>query len=56
MFVCESCGEQVPSGVKQHKKVIQTRKKVYTNGKKVTTGYETVREIGVCPKCSCGGK
>ena len=57
MFRCDKCKKITKPGEKQHKKVIQTRKKEYHNedkwgNDKVSVGYETVKEINLCEKCA----
>ena len=63
MFKCECCNKQISAGIPSQLFPIETRKKVYPPryGKKGSqshvlmdaggTGYETVREIQVCPDC-----
>lgn len=56
MFKCEICGKITKPGDKQHKKVIETRKKIYHNPDKyghdiISEGDEIVKEISVCEKC-----
>ena len=57
MFKCDKCKRITKAGEKQHKKVVETREKVYINidkyGKeKRTTGTEIVKEINVCERCA----
>lgn len=57
MFKCEKCGRTTRTGEKQHKKVIETREKNYTNldtygNKKTSKGWEIVKEINICEKCN----
>lgn len=49
MYKCEQCGRIIVKGVKQFKKVVQTREKRYPTGH---TGHETVKELNVCPDCN----
>lgn len=57
MFRCEMCGNITQSGEKQHKKVVETRNRVYhyldKYGKEKTSkGTEIVKEIKICEKCA----
>ena len=54
MYNCAECNKLSQPGEKLNRKVIQTRKKDYFDdkGKQVGSGFEIVREIGVCTKCS----
>lgn len=60
-YNCQACGKPQPAGVKQTKHVAETRQREYENivrpldGRPFTTtgqGFETVKEIAVCPSCS----
>jgi len=59
MYICKICGTSSNPGEKQTLKVVKTRPTSYKhmkviNRKKVeivTRGYETVKEIPVCPRC-----
>ena len=63
MFRCENkhCGKVVPARTPANMVTIETREKTYenpvfnhgkpTNKTCITTGFETVREIKVCPNC-----
>ena len=57
MFKCEKCGKTTRAGEKQHKKVVETREKTYTNldiygNKKTSKGWEIVKEMNICEECS----
>ena len=56
MFKCEKCGRITEPGEKQHKKVIETREKIYKNEDKhgnikTSKGTEIVKEINICEEC-----
>lgn len=54
MYVCAICDKVSSPNEKLNKVVTQTRKKEYFDdkGKKIGSGFETIKEIGVCTKCS----
>ena len=68
MYKCEKCQNVVPAKTKAHRVVIETRKKRYPKRERANKikedgkvkhiddpggmGYETVREIIVCPDCA----
>ena len=57
MFNCESCGRTTEPREPEHKRVVKTREKEYTNrlpkGRVVRSrGHETVREISVGDCCA----
>ncbi len=57
-FKCEVCRETQNHGVKANKQVVEIRKVTYPTVKKkdgnivIPEGFETVRELDVCPECS----
>lgn len=48
MFKCEWCNRQTESREKQHKKIIKSRPKQYSDG---GTGWEIAEEVNVCGDC-----
>ena len=58
MFICAECNKSSSPGEKLNRLVVQTRKKEYHNEKtkvpekKITYGFETVKEIGLCGYCA----
>lgn len=68
MYRCENCQNVVPPNTKAHRVVIETRLKRYPRRERANKikedgkirhiadpggiGYETVREITVCPECA----
>jgi len=56
MYKCDLCKRSVKPNIKMERVVIETRPKTYPpvsrDGKYYyPKGYETVREIAVCPEC-----
>ncbi len=56
MFKCEKCERITRPGEKQHKKVVETREKIYKNEDKhgnikTSKGAEIVKEINICEEC-----
>lgn len=58
-FKCENCNESQENGTKEIKVVTQRRSVIYPaikddrgSVKKIPTGFETVRELSICPTCS----
>lgn len=57
MFYCQKCNKLSQPGEKPHRKVVETREKVYTRkkgDKEITLGrgVETVREASLCTPCA----
>lgn len=57
MFKCQICGKITKAGEKQTKKIVETRDKKYNyidkhGNKKVSTGFEIVKEINICEECA----
>ena len=59
MYRCQKCNKNSKPGRELHKIVIETRPKEYKNIIKIksrkrakfSTGYEIVKEMGVCKRC-----
>ena len=58
MFKCDECGKNTEPGMSQHKKIIETRPRVYSEYDKkakedveIGRGSEIVQEISVCSDC-----
>lgn len=57
-FTCQVCNTPQPARTKPHKVVTEIRNVQYPpvrdnngNVKKIPIGYETVKELNVCPEC-----
>ncbi len=54
MYRCDQCHEQTAPREKAYKLVIETRTKTYDDwrrGGRVGHGFETAKEIMICPRC-----
>ena len=60
MKTCEKCRRISSTKEKLNRIIVQTREKVYVNKfldkqgnekEKITTGYETVKELNICNDC-----
>lgn len=57
MFYCQACKKLSQPNQKPHRKVVETRDRVYSRKKGdkefvVGRGTETVREANLCPPCA----
>lgn len=57
-FICENCHKVQPNRIKETKVVTETRRVTYPPVKerdgriRIPEGYETVRELKICPECA----